>query len=32
MGGSVIQGIARLDDGSIEANCDVRKGGMPDGQ
>lgn len=29
---SILQGIARLADGRLEANCDVRKGGVPDGE
>ncbi len=28
---SIIQGITKLSDGQIEANCDGRKGGKPDG-
>lgn len=30
-GGSVLQGIALKDNGLIEASCDARKGGQPDG-
>lgn len=28
---SIVQGITQFDDGRIEANCDYRKGGSPDG-
>jgi gamma-glutamyltranspeptidase / glutathione hydrolase / leukotriene-C4 hydrolase len=30
-GGSIIQGIARSENGRIQANCDYRKGGIPAG-